>query len=787
MSKIYILVLILIISSLDVISAWKKNTSMPLEYQDVVYLDVYFLPENPLYGWICGYEGRTLRTTDGGKNWLGSRLFNQNNFPIQVQLESIQFLNENIGFTSGPLNSDGFGVIYKSTNGGESWFNVTPPNAGDLWGLYFLDENIGLVIGGGCGTPQYFWRTENGGQNWSASIYNNPGSKMADALLYDKDGLGYAIGSGTLWKSTNGGKSWLPISNTGNVDWHEEITRVNNTFLIPYSEGCFGNTTTDVGGIRITNNEGRTWFQYSTGVPMFGTFLFDESHGWAAGFNRTVIYTSDGGRTWSQQNCGISPGASMDDIWFINDTTGWVVGNGVYEYFVPDADPPTILSEKGFIICPGDSIILTASDGYDAYIWSDGQNSKSITIKSEGKFAVRGIIDSICYDAMSEFVEVKFFEKNVPQFLLSSGNQPCEGDTVEISLKDKYLEYEWQDGTKDSTIFVTESGTYSVSLIDTNGCEVIDNFTVNFQANPDPRILSSRRTSFCVGDSTVLYSTLEYSKYYWYKTNPDSLVGSTRELQVTQSGDYYLVVENSAGCTGISDKIKIIVRDEKDVLELSLIDNFLSLDSAYYSQLNCRMLKIKNNGLRDFSLQDVYIFRNISFSTPQSQFPILIEPGATIELKFCFSPEKLGDNLDSLILNDICNDKLVQLYGFGINESFEDLTKCDVPLEFELTNLSGQKFSFGLSTAVPNPASDFINFKFSALNNFDLTRDLKIKIFNTLGKISEVDYQVFTTSSYDQIANGEIILHTGELLSGLYVIYVELYGQIITEKFTVFR
>ena len=788
MLKSIIYLLIFLSVSTSVLSNWRKNNNMPREYQNVVYLDVYFLPTNPQYGWICGYEGKTLRTTDGGKSWLGSRIYTQGGMPMEVQLESIHFLTEQIGYTSGPNLTSGFGVIYKTTNGGATWFSVTPPNASDLWGTYFFDENVGLVIGGGCGSVQTYWRTENGGQSWTLTSYNQPGSKMADAILYDSAGLGYAVGSGTLWQTIDGGRKWDVISITGGIDWHEEVTRVDNTFLLPYSEGCFGNTQTTAGGVRITHDEGASWKQYATGAPMFGSFLHDRDRGWGVGFNRTVIYTGDGGRTWTNRNCGILPDASLDDIWFINDTTGWVVGNGVYEYFIPYADPPKITSDGSFSLCEGDTLTLTASAGYDAYIWSNGQQTRTIKVTASGRYFVRGIIDSICYDGMSEYVDVVYHEKAIPEFLLSSGGQPCEGDTVTLSIKGTYQLFEWFDGSTEPNISIDKSGTYSVRLIDSNGCEVFDSFTVNFNPNPTPVILSNRRTNFCVGDSVLLSTSQAYSKYEWYKSGSSDIIFDGRAFWVSESGEYTVYVENEFGCSSISDMITVTVRNETDILEFSISqDNTFELDSAYYSQLNCRMLNIHNTGIRDFILNDVYIFRNISFSTPQSQFPIIIPPGESALLKICFTPGVLGSNLDSLLLEDVCTDRLIKLLGFGINEGFEDVTKCDVPVVFELTNLNGKSFSFGLGNAVPNPANEMTNLKFSAMNDKNVANEMRIKVFNSLGQNVNSGYKVLSSLSGDNIINGEIILNTSGLTSGIYIVIVEIYGEVITETFTVFK
>lgn len=761
---------------------------MPADYINVVYLDVYFLPQNPQLGWICGYEGKTLRTTDGGKSWQGSRIFNNLGFTVEAQLESIYFVNENIGFTSGPTSSfEGGGVIYKTTDGGANWFNITPPNVTDLWGTYFLDENNGVVLGGGCGSPQYFWRTFNGGTTWQSIIYNQPGSKMSDAIIYSNDGLGYAVGSGWLWKTTNGGRTWLPIRSTGNVDWHEEITNIEQTFLIPYSEGCFGNTVTSVGGIRISHDEGRNWSQYNTGVPMFGTFLHDKERGWAAGFNRTVIYTGDGGKTWKSENCGIENGANLDDIWFLNDTTGWVVGNGVYEYFIPDAKPPIILDISGndFKICEGDTVTLTASEGYDAYIWSNGENGRIIKVTIPGIYSVRGIIDSICYDGVSGSIEVKFYDKYEPEIEISSSGPPCQGDTIEIFAKNKFNIIEWQDGSLSDTFQVTESGNYSLKFIDTNGCSGEFSIQIDFVPNPKPKIIPSGRMNFCVGDSVELNPDIDYAKYEWYITDSEQVYSSSKSIIVKNSGNYYLKVTNSNGCSGISDTVSVTVRDEKDaiVFIFDSISNSYDLDSAFYKQVLCRNIILKNISDKDVIINDLYFFRNISFSSPQTQFPIIVLRNSEISIKVCFSPEKVGINKDTVLYSDICSDHIIPLFGYGITESTIDLSKCDVPLEFEISGFSNKIIQAGFSEFYPNPSSSNSSIDFTIINNDFKTDDINIQIIDAYGNLINVDYIILSQNTDSEINNGKITVNTKNLNSGIYIMTIKLYGKLFNKKF----
>jgi len=105
-----------------------KNVNLPTGYANNYWLDIFFLPGNTQLGWACGFNASIVRTTDGGTTWSGVKV-NQFQNPM---LESIHFVNPQIGFTSGPQG------IWKSTDGGASWFSITPPNAqGSFVGLLF--------------------------------------------------------------------------------------------------------------------------------------------------------------------------------------------------------------------------------------------------------------------------------------------------------------------------------------------------------------------------------------------------------------------------------------------------------------------------------------------------------------------------------------------------------------------------------------------------------------------------------------------------------------------------
>jgi photosystem II stability/assembly factor-like uncharacterized protein len=355
--KKLIYILLFVVTQISYSQYWEKVTNIPTPYNNGYYLDFYILPSNTNYIWACGFGGYVIRSTNYGASWQGSTL------PQPADhMENIFFVNQSVGYVSGVEG------IWKSTDGGASFIDVTPKDSAiyGFWGSYFLNENLGVIVGGGCDNLQRFYKTTNGGASWTLFKSNVIGTGLTDVILY-QNGTGIAVSSGYLWITTDYGSTWSLSKSTGTQVWQEEITISGNSILLPFAGStCFGGG--NAGGMRFSTDNGNTWRSFNSGYSMFGAFLTSPTTGWACGYNRSLYYTSDAGATWILRNCGIE-NVDLDDITFLTSDDGWVVGQGVYHL-----KPTKFIASKdkidfGEICYPDsrkDSVIISNHSFYDA-------------------------------------------------------------------------------------------------------------------------------------------------------------------------------------------------------------------------------------------------------------------------------------------------------------------------------------------------------------------------------------------------------------------------------------
>lgn len=124
-------------------------------------------------------------------------------------------------------------------------------------------------------------------------------------------------------------------------------------------------------------------------------------------------------------------------------------------------------------ICTGTSTLLHPGI-FNNYVWSNGAVSPAISINSAGLYWVRVTGSNGCVSRDSLMVPRLV---SVPNQLLPSELQLCEGDAIELSIPG-YNRYVWSTGDSTALINVRTIGVYSVKVFTVEGCEGTDSTRV---------------------------------------------------------------------------------------------------------------------------------------------------------------------------------------------------------------------------------------------------------------------------------------------------------------------
>ncbi|MDX1420334.1 MAG: T9SS type A sorting domain-containing protein [Rubricoccaceae bacterium] len=164
------------------------------EHLDVA-IDVYFFDDsNGLVAGGVNIAGgtypRVIGTTDGGDTWTVRHTFED--APFNSWLWKLSFPTPEVGYASvehgyfGGNEDDGF--VLKTTDGGQTWTEVTIPDGASLQGVGFATPEIGWASGRGTTSV-----TTDGGQTWEQIDVEPNESESINRFRFIGD-VGYAAG-----------------------------------------------------------------------------------------------------------------------------------------------------------------------------------------------------------------------------------------------------------------------------------------------------------------------------------------------------------------------------------------------------------------------------------------------------------------------------------------------------------------------------------------------------------------------------------------------------------------
>ncbi|RYU93589.1 YCF48-related protein [Emticicia agri] len=334
--------------------------------------DIFFI--NAYEGWIVGDNGYITHTTDGGQTWQPQ----QSN--TNLKLNRIVFTNAKEGWIVGEK-----GLLLYTNDGGNFWIRKNLGSDKNFTGLFFTDAKTGWVSGeegvikkitanlirycpsnaivlkpspaapqvskAACNATQVVLTATgctgvvswSNGATGSAVTVNSSGTYTAACVVNGCRSID------SKPETVNIGPSGTLIADNGNTCLNAS-PRLSMTGLgsnygfewrkdgVPFDNGNrtdFNPTATGTYEVVPYLKGEKFWEWQAPDVPNFAVFATSMSapnKAWAVGEKGYIMYSEDGGTNWKY--ILIDATLSFDDIQFVNEQTGFVVGSKDHDHYI---------------------------------------------------------------------------------------------------------------------------------------------------------------------------------------------------------------------------------------------------------------------------------------------------------------------------------------------------------------------------------------------------------------------------------------------------------------------
>ncbi len=137
--------------------------------------------------------------------------------------------------------------------------------------------------------------------------------------------------------------------------------------------------------------------------------------------------------------------------------------------------------------CQGDSVLLSCNtDNSYSYQWKkngtliQGATTSQIYVLQTGTYTVTINQNSTGCSITSSAIQINFSNLTAPQILALGTINPCSSDSIKLYTASSYNTFNWSTGATMPFIYVTQSGSYILTVTDANGCSAISNpYTLN--------------------------------------------------------------------------------------------------------------------------------------------------------------------------------------------------------------------------------------------------------------------------------------------------------------------
>jgi len=301
---------------------------------DIFYRKLIPISNNEAWALIVRNAGliysHLYRTTNGGDNWDLSYSYTDSLSTNANSMQNVCFQNFSTGFGIG-----GYNFYIKTSNSGNNWNRInTYSDLGFNANLFtMLFSGNTEIFGAGGGSGNYILKSINSGLNWTIKSLNR--DYNFSQITFADNNKGFVItDTGRIYRTTNSGNNWDLNFNNNNY-WFRKISFANT------STGCIiGSPHSYDYYARVlrTSNGGNNWTEiYSSSYLKAFTIQFiDQQNGFIGCDSNRLLITSNAGLNWNLTQLSHSFPFDIEDINFLNYSTGWLSGYYVH-YYMPNS------------------------------------------------------------------------------------------------------------------------------------------------------------------------------------------------------------------------------------------------------------------------------------------------------------------------------------------------------------------------------------------------------------------------------------------------------------------
>jgi gliding motility-associated-like protein len=474
-------------------------------------------------------------------------------------------LNTNITQPSAPLSIINNVITSVSCNGG-------------------VDGAISLIVVGGTAPYTYNWSNGSSASSvsglangsYSVTVTDANGCVLNDSFVINQPAAALSATSNSLIPvSCNGGNDGaINVDVSGGTAPYAFAwsNGANTEDLVNLQSGTYTVTVTDANGCE-TNLTANIQQPQN---PLASSAVVSQQVNCFSGNDGSIDLSVSGGT--SPYNYSWSNGAITEDLSNLSAGTysvNIIDANGCQDsvsVVVSQPQAPLTLSASGVsgASCFGTStgvIDLTVNGGTGpySYSWSNGAVSEDLSGLAAGTYSVTVVDINGCQDTLSVIIDQ-------PQASLAVSasniiNVDCFGNAsgsidLNVGGGTQPYTYQWSNGSTSEDLSGLSSGSYTVSVVDANGCDGTLTITIQQPSNPlaSTAVVSQQVNCFNGSDGSIDLSVSGGTQPYTYAWSNGSI---TEDLTNLAAGTYTVNIIDANGCL---DSVSVVVSQPLDSL-----------------------------------------------------------------------------------------------------------------------------------------------------------------------------------------------------------------------------